>query len=437
MADAMRGLALILAAALWGVASASAVAVDCPQPGKCAAEDIGAPDVPEAPDAVATDTVEAIGKADEAEEADKADKDGDTDEADEADAPAAPPTLRDTIEQAKSALSEKLLGVQISGFGDIHSYYSDSGQKRMEHGAFELNASGDFSEKFQGAMALVFSKGNEPTVTTAFLDFHTMGGRIAPRGRLWVEKGYHVQIGRFDVPFGNDWQFFPSKDSVSISRPLTTDLIMDGGYNDAGMRVLGNNGSVNFNGYLLRGFNKGHLVGARVGLTPFTDPFSLAAAKDPKGFELGLSYLRDVTKQWVKNEDAWAVDMEIANGPWRGKFEYMMRRQSPTLELNDKLKGWHLTQELDLGDAVSWPTIAFLRFDKVRIRPAEIDSEDAAPGDDRDRRVTIGFKTNVGDSDVLQWKVEAQRYLSATPSTRETPGYGSGTLWLTQFVLVL
>jgi hypothetical protein len=184
MADAMRGLALVLAAALWGVASASAVAVDCPQPGKCATEDIGAPDVPEAPDAAATDTVEAAGKADEADEAEEADKDGDTDEADEAEAPAGPPTLRDTIEQAKSALSEKLLGVQISGFGDIHSYYADSGQKRMEHGAFELNASGDFSEKFQGAMALVFSKGHQPTVTTAFVDFHTMGGRIAPRGRL-------------------------------------------------------------------------------------------------------------------------------------------------------------------------------------------------------------------------------------------------------------
>jgi hypothetical protein len=66
--------------------------------------------------------------------------------------------------------------------------------------------------------------------------------KTRPRG----EEGFHVQLGRFDVPFGNDWQFFASKDSVSISRPLTTDGIMDGGYNNVGLRVLGNNGTVRF-----------------------------------------------------------------------------------------------------------------------------------------------------------------------------------------------
>jgi hypothetical protein len=347
------------------------------------------------------------------------------------------PTLRESINKARAGLSESLFGLDISGFGDVQSNYDDTGKQKLGWGAFELDAAGELSPDMQAALAVVF----DPTgtqMTVGFVDYHTFGGRIAPRGRLWVEKGFHVQVGQFDVPFGNDWQFFASKDSVSISRPLTTDQVMAGGYNDTGIRMLGNDGSVNFNTFVLRGFNKGRLAGGRVGVTPFSDPFSLKGAKEPKGFEFGLSYLYDADKSGKKNEMAWAVDSEVRSGGWSGRFEYMVRRKELRIdEAGTVVRGWHLTQEYALGEAIAWPTTLFARYEQSKTQPAEILTLGADAGDDRDGRVAAGFSSNAAAGDIVLWKFEAQHYRAATPATRALPGFGRRLFWFTQMVVML
>jgi len=352
---------------------------------------------------------------------------------------AAQPTLRESIEKSRNDMADKLFGLQLSAFGDVASHYDDAGKQKLDWGTFELDASADITHDLQGAMAVV----NDQTGTTfpvGFLDYHTYGGSIAPRGRLWVEKGLHIQVGRFDVPFGSDWQFFASKDSVSISRPLTTELVMEGGYNDKGMRVLGNNGSVNFNTYVLRGFNAGRLVGGRLGLTPFSDPFSLKTAKEPKAFEFGLSYFYDANASWKKNETGFAADVEIFLDDWSGRFEYVARKKEPLLGAdNSVLRGWHFTQEylLDQDEFIAWPTTIFARYEQETVEPPAIASLGSAAGDARDVRVAAGARTNLGGSDVFQLKFEVQHYRNATPSTHELPGFGRKFFWFTQLVVVL
>lgn len=350
---------------------------------------------------------------------------------------AASPSWRESIEQAKANIADALFGLQLSAFGDVQSVDdgAGTGKQKLDWGTFELDAAKDFGESVQSALAVVTSR-DSTTVPVGFLDYHTFGGRIAPRGRLWVEKGLHVQLGRFDIPFGNDWQFFASKDSVSISRPLTTDLVMAGGYNDEGLRVLGNNGSVNFNTFLLHGFNGGRLLGGRLGLTPFSDPFSLKGAREPKTVEVGLSYMYDVDSVWTKNETALAADAEVSLNGWIGRFEYLYRKKEPAVG-GGSLRGWHLTQEYALGETVAWPTTLFARYEQGIVRPAEIDILGPDAGDDRDVRVAAGFKSNLGGSDVVQLKVEAQRYLAATPTTRGLPGFDRGYFWFVQLVAVL
>jgi hypothetical protein len=350
-----------------------------------------------------------------------------------------PPTLRESIDKTRNELADKVFGLQLSAFGDVLTHYDDAGKQKLGRGALELDASVDLSADLQGALALV----NELAGTTmpvAFFDYHTFGGSIAPRGRLWVEKGFHIQAGRFDVPFGNDWQFFASKDSVSISRPLTTDLVMEGGYNDKGVRVLGNNGSVNFNAYILRGFNAGRLIGGRLGLTPFSDPFSLKTAKEPKTFEFGLSYFYDANASWKKNETGRAVDAEVFLDDWSGRFEYVTRKKEPFLGAGiSSLRGWHLTQEylLDEDDGVTWPTTVFARYEQGKVEPPEIASAGADAGDARDVRVAAGVRTNLGGSDVVQLKFEVKHYRSATHTTRAMPGFGRNLMWFMQMVVAL
>ncbi len=357
-----------------------------------------------------------------------------------ANAPAAipAPTLREQIDNSKKKISETLFGLDVMAFGDGVNFYNDAGDSDFQRGTFEIDAAVDTPYDIQGALALVNDMSGSQ-MTVGFLDYNTSGARIAPRGRLSVEKGFHIQAGRFDIPFGNDWQFFASKDSVSISRPLTTELVMDGGYNDSGIRIFANNGSFNYNTYILEGFNHGRLVGGRVGITPFSDPFSLKTTKEPKSFEFGVSYLYDNKHDWIKNETAMALDAEVRLEPWSARFEYMVRNKDPLLADGvESLHGWHLTQEYALPEFVAWPTTLLLRYSESVTSPPEIDSVGADQGDERDARVDLGFSMNLGNSNVFQWKFEVQQYLSATPTTRGSAGYGHKPYyWLTQLVVVL
>jgi len=213
---------------------------------------------------------------------------------------------------------------------------------------------------------------------------------------------------------------------------------MDGGYNDSGVRIFSNNGSFNYNTYVLGGFNHGRLVGGRVGITPFSDPFSLKTTKEPKRFELGLSYLYDNKQDWTKNETATALDAEVRFEPWSARFEYIVRNKDPLLADGvESVRGWHLTQEYALPAFVSWPTTVFLRYGEAITNPPEIDSAGADQGDERDARVDLGFSMNLGDSNIFLWKFEVQNYLNATPTTRQSAGYGHKPYWLTQLVVIL
>ena len=336
-------------------------------------------------------------------------------------------TWRETLDKGRDTLADKLFGLKLSAFGDAQAAPDDQGRKKLDWGSFELDLAGEFHDTIDAAAALVINQ-DGTKLPVGFLDFPPFGGTIAPRGRLWVEKGFHIQAGRFDVPFGNDWQFFASKDSVSISRPLTTDRIMDGGYNDLGVRVLGNNGTVNFNTFILRGFGEGRLVGGRLGFTPFGNPFSLKDAREPKSAEIGFSYLYDTGSDRKKREVAWAIDAEGRLGSWYLRAEYLNRQTEPdALQEGFTRHGWHLTQEYAWPD-LALPTTVFLRFERMGQQPA-----DPPPGDDQDQRLAGGASLVVAG--IVQLKAEWQHILKATATTRAMPNY-SPNVWLAQLVVV-
>lgn len=340
-----------------------------------------------------------------------------------------PPALKDRVEGARKSVSETAFGVQPSFFGDLLDGYGEAGKRHLDWNALELDLSRDFHEDLQAAVAFVQTHG-AARMTVGFLDYHPFGGTVAPRGRLWVEQGFHIQVGRFDVPFGNDWQFFASKDSTSISRPLTTDQVMGGGYNDAGIRILGNNGTLNFNTFLLRGFSQGQLFGSRIGLTPFGNPFSLKGLREPKTAEFGLSHFFDVNRGGRKAGWGSALDAEVRLDAWTLRGEYLTRIREPTeTQSRTTSHGWHLTQEIALGGSL--PTL-FARYERAGLPPS--DGPTPSLPDETTARAALGF--SLAQRGILQFKLEAQRYLQAGSATREVPGY-SQTRWYAQLVLVL
>lgn len=337
--------------------------------------------------------------------------------------------VRATLDQAKEGLSRRLFGVQATAFGDaLWAKDPDSGRGRLDWGSVELDLSRDLGEDLQSAAALVWTR-EATLLTVGFLDYHVLGGRIAPRGRLWAEKGFHVQAGRFDVPFGNDWQFFASKDSVSISRPLSTEAVMEGGYNDAGIRVLGSDGTFNFNLYALRGFSQGRLYGGRVGFIPFGNPFALKDVRDGKVAEFGFSALLDRDGSGAKRGSATAWDLEIRGSRLLFRAERLARRwMAWDGEPGRTLRAWRVELEVPLQESLGWPATAFVRAERSSQEPREEGS-----GDAQDARVTAGFSLNLGR--VVQLKLEFQRWTAATPSQQRLAS-GGGTQALGQLVWV-
>jgi hypothetical protein len=79
-----------------------------------------------------------------------------------------------------------------------------------------------------------------------------------------------------------------------------------------------------------------------------------------------------------------------------------------------------------LDETSLWRTALFARYEQVQTQAV----------DSRDTRVAFGLNMNMGDSDVVQWKLEAQHYRTATEETRALPGLGQWR-WFTQIVVVL
>lgn len=340
------------------------------------------------------------------------------------------PTLRAALDGARGRLADHLAGIQVSAFGDALWGPDDQGRRQVRAEAVEVDWAGDLGRDLEMAGA-VTRTGGETHLPVGFLDFHPFGAQLAPRGQLSVEKGFHIQAGRFDVPYGNDFQFYASKDSLTLSRPWTTTAVMDGGYNDEGLRLLGNNGTVNFNAFLLRGFLPGRLLGGRLGLTPFSDPFSLNATRQPKLAEVGLSYYRDVASDWRPQETGTALDADVRLGPWYFRAEYLVRKRSGLPGASFTRRGWHCTQELALGSWLDCPATGFLRLERLA---AQAPASAAPGGDDHDSRWVAGV--NLRAAGVFILKVEVQREGSATAATRLSPGFNP-TLWLAQLVAVL
>ncbi len=342
--------------------------------------------------------------------------------------PPQPTPWRESIDKGRESLAQHLFGFQLTAFGDVLSAPDGTDTNRLDWHAFELDITGELHERLDAAAAFVTDR-DGGRLTVGFLDFHPFGGTIAPRGRLWVEKGFHVQVGRFDVPFGNDWQFFASKDSVSISRPLTTDTIMDGGYNDVGLRILGNDGTFNGNAYVLRGFGDGRLSGGRIGFTPFGNPFSLKGAREPKTLELGVSFFQDTDVHRRNTDRAWAMDLEGRLGPSTTRAEYLERHRKAT-DSQESLssRGWHLTQEYAWND-LPLPTCFFLRYEHLKSLPVE-----PSPPEGKEVRAVLGV--SLGVKGILQLKAEWQHALEASTAARSAPHFTRNT-WLAQLVVVL
>ncbi|MDY6934846.1 MAG: hypothetical protein SVZ03_11595 [Spirochaetota bacterium] len=349
--------------------------------------------------------------------------------------------LNDKIKELQSRVDklsrqvEKLSALEISGFFDVSISNYKNKPNVYSIGDFELNIEHNYKDHFQVAAALVFNNGAELAV--GFIDYHLFGSSVSPRGRLFSTEGIHIQIGKFDVPFGNDWQNFLAIDRISVTPPLTTEMVMEGGYNDEGIRMLASFVSWNATLFMVDGIEEkysygGNSFGGRIGITPFNNPYILKEKGIP-AFELGFSYIHDIDNNGYVAEQLYAFDLESKISPLIFRTEYYNRDKNAGVVFD----GFHITCALELGTLFTFPIVLYSRYDYFRMKNYVISSylDAATQGAGKDNnlsRITNGFNINIADISYL--KLEYQRFLR-TYSEYRNDEYFSRNLFYTQLVI--
>jgi hypothetical protein len=324
--------------------------------------------------------------------------------------PPPPSGLAETLARVRDTLG-------LSGFFDVRAADTGTDPNVFSMGDFELDVAREIGRHVQVAAALVVNdEGAELTV--GFVDVHVAGAPVAPRGRLPVEKGFRAQLGRFDVPFGGDWQYFASKDRTELSAPLTTEAVLDGGYNDVGLRLLGASESLGWTAYWLRGEGEGTALGGRVVLTPFDNVYRLR--KRVRAFEIGVSGLLDLDGDGGTETVSFAIDGELRGPIGRLRSEWTRRDERPVPGREARLvkSGFHVTALVDAGSVASVALTPYVRWDTA-VQEPEGEGLEVVAG--RTSRLTAGL--NAIFFDALTLKLEYQRVLSAPPEFEAAEGF--------------
>jgi hypothetical protein len=157
-------------------------------------------------------------------------------------------------------------GLKLSGFFDLSANISNLNEHPFDLGDLEVDAIYDSAEFFAVSAAGIVND-DGASVGVAILDYHVRDHNTPARGALFEEDGYHIQIGRFDIPFAIDYSFYAAPDRINISAPLTTSRILQGGLNGDGMRTYGAWSGLEYTLYATNSLfeDTGYSAGTRIG----------------------------------------------------------------------------------------------------------------------------------------------------------------------------
>lgn len=312
-------------------------------------------------------------------------------------------------------------GLDISGFFDVQARTVNRSEQTFELGDLEVDLEYVHDEHYSASAALVWDGDESADVAVALVDYHLFDDNIPPRGRIFSEPGFHLQLGRFDVPFGADYQYFASVDRPNISAPLTTQRIQDGGFNGDGMRAYGTwknlDGALFWTNSLYA--DSGYSVGGRIGLSLGRNLFSFHHRDASRDIELGFSYLQDRDGSSDQRNRVYAADLTLRYEAITLVAEYFERNhdESSSSETDTGLAerdetGYQLSLLADMQSLLHRPLSLFGRYDRWMpdydfILDANDDSLQYPV--QAMSRVTLGV--NYRFTDYFQFKLEYYDYL--------------------------
>ncbi|TAN66799.1 MAG: hypothetical protein EPN17_13170 [Methylobacter sp.] len=298
-------------------------------------------------------------------------------------------------------------GLNISGFFDINAKTGNPTDQTFSVGSVELDLDYAHDEHFGASTALVLCGdssgagsdapahiycggsgpgglgGGSAGFAAALVDYHLFSDRIPPRGRIFNNQGLHIQVGRFDLPFGTDYQNFANKDRVTITAPLTTSRMQLGGYNADGLRSYGSWNMFNYSVFWTDAIyaNDGHAIGGRLGMSLGQNAYTVHHNKPDaiqEGIEFGVSHLSELNGSNNIRNTVYGADLSIGYGMLRLQNELMLLQahQDDFLDADGNIAltttdtpfgrsrqlGYHATLIADLERFINYPLRAFARY---------------------------------------------------------------------------
>ena len=313
-------------------------------------------------------------------------------------------------------------GLDITGFFDVSARTENKAEQTFNLGAFEIDLEYAYGDHFAVSSALVWD-GDSAEIGVAVIDFHQFDDGIPARGRIFSNQGFHIQAGRFDLPFSADYQFFAAPDRITVSAPLTTERIQQGGFNGDGLRFYGSWDVFNYAVFWTNSIyeDQGMSIGGRAGVSLGKNQFRLHHQESPSILELGLSYLTDLDGNQNIRSSVYAADMSFNYRALNllGEVAFLDSRKDlidgngTNFGSNNQL-AYHLTLITELESLVHYPIHAYVRYDNWRP-----DASVVIDGDDDTitytvgdiNRITVGL--NYSMNDYLQLKFEYTDTLDA------------------------
>jgi len=287
-------------------------------------------------------------------------------------APKGQASMEEKVASLESGLKSLLHSdkLEISGFFDMLARSENEQERPFDLGAFELDLEFSFMDQFAVSSALVWDGGSSD-VAVAVIDYHLYDHRIPARGRIFSEPGFHLQAGRFDLPFSSDFQYFAATDRLTITAQLSTERIQQGGFNSDGLRVYGGGLWFNYAFFATDAIyaDRGRAWGGRIGISLGQNPFRLHSGAQPSVIEAGLSSIVDLDADGGISNIVYALDARFSYGPLTLLGEALLRdAQQPLIDGNGMALAerdeyaYHLTLNADLGHVLHWPLSLFLRY---------------------------------------------------------------------------
>lgn len=297
----------------------------------------------------------------------------------------------------------------FSGFFDITLHDTRNNDKPFELGGLELDLQYDAAEIFSLSSALVWTD-DGAEVAVALLDYHNYDHNVPTRGRLFEEPGYHIQLGRFDLPFGADYAYYAAPDRPNVTAPMTTERILDGGLNSDGFRVYGSHGMLDYALYWTNSSfaDDGSNVGTRVGIFPGRNPYRIHRKDQENAFSIGLSILRDMGQDEQVRNRLGALDIYLRLGPTETVIEAIKLNSKNVIELPDNSiagnadeRSYNFSILYDLE-----PSTVYVRYEKWKPDYNAIPDENgvSAVAMDELKRITLGYRNTLAKE--LLFKLE-------------------------------